>query len=111
MARLRAYNVSTHLYQGLRHPSFSLLKESIVAIIPLLVILSTCEHQTSICIYSKLETFCQDILLPNFLCVMAMDMLVIGKSLRLFYIPRGIPESYSTCKVRCVCKQKAVSLP
>jgi hypothetical protein len=85
--------------------------ESIVAQIALSVVPSTCEHQTSMCIYSKIETFCQGLLLLHFLYSMVMDMLVIGKSLRLFYIPRGIPDSHSTWKVRCVCKHNAVSLP
>jgi hypothetical protein len=85
--------------------------ESIVAPITMFVVPSTCEHQTFVCIYCRVESICQGLLLLNFLRIMVMDMLVIGKLLRLFYIPRGIPDSHSTWKLRCVCKQKAVSLP
>ena len=85
--------------------------ESIVVPITMLVVLSTCEHQTSMCIYCRVESICQGILLLNFLRIMAMDMLDIGKSLMFVGKHRGIPDSYSTWQVRCVCKQKAVSLP
>ena len=84
---------------------------SIVAPSTMLVVTSTYEHQTFKYIYCRVESICQGLLLPNFLRIMVMDMLDIGKSLRFIVKPQGIPDSHSTWKVRCVCKQKAVSLP
>ena len=85
--------------------------ESIVAANTMLVMTSTCEPHTFKCIYCRVESICQGLLLPNFLRIMVMDMLDIGKSLRFIVKYQGIPDSHSTWKVRCVCKQKAVSLP
>lgn len=55
--------------------------ESIVAPITMLVVVSTYEHQTFICIYCRVESICQGVLLPNFLRIMVVDMLDIGKHL------------------------------
>jgi hypothetical protein len=85
--------------------------ESIVVPMTMLVVRSTCEHQTSMCIYYRVESICQGILLLNFLRIMVMDMFVIGKSLMFVSNHRGIPDSHSTWHVCRVCKQKAVSLP
>jgi hypothetical protein len=84
---------------------------SVVAPMTMLVVPSTCEHQTFVCIYCRAESICQGLLLLNFLRIMVVDMLIMGKSLMFFDNHRGIPDSHSTWKVRCVCKQKAVSLP
>jgi hypothetical protein len=73
---------------------------SIVAPSTMLVVTSTCEHQTFKCIYYRVESICQGILLLNFLRIMVMDMLDIGKSLRFVVKHRGIPDSHSTWKVR-----------
>ena len=85
--------------------------ESIVAPITMFVVSSADEHDTFICSYCRAESICQGLLLLNFLRIMVMDMLDIGKSLMFVVKHRGIPDSHSTWKVRCVCKQKAVSLP
>jgi hypothetical protein len=85
--------------------------ESIVAPITMFVVSSAYEHQTFVCSYCRAESICQGLLLLNFLHIMVMDMLDIGKSLMFIVKHRGIPDSHSTWKVRCVCKQKAVSLP
>jgi hypothetical protein len=85
--------------------------ESIVTPSTMLVVTSTYEHRTFKCIYCRVESICQGLLLPNFLRIMVMDMLDIGKSLMFIVKHQGIPDSHSTWKVRCVCKQKAVSLP
>jgi hypothetical protein len=85
--------------------------KSIVVPITMFVVLSTYEHQTFVCIYYRVESICQGLLLLNFLRIMVMTMLDIGKSLMFVVKHRGIPDSHSTWKVHCVCKQKAVSLP
>jgi hypothetical protein len=70
--------------------------ESIVVPMTMLVGLSTYEHQTSICIYCRVESICQGILLLNFLRIMVMDMFDIGKSLMFIGNHRGIPDGHST---------------
>jgi hypothetical protein len=85
--------------------------ESIVASITMFVVSYTYEHQTMECIYCRVESICQGLLLLHFLRIMVVDMLDIGKSLMFVVYHRGIPDSHSTWKVCCVCKQKAVSLP
>ena len=85
--------------------------ESIVVPITMFVVSSTYEHQTFVCIYYRVESICQGILLLNFLRIMVMDMLDIGKSLMFVGNHRGIPDSHSTWHVCRVCRQKAVSLP
>ena len=85
--------------------------ESIVALMTMLVVPSTYEHQTFICIYCRVGSICQGLLLLNFLRIMVMDMSDIGNSLMFIVKPRGIPDSHSTWKIHCVCRQKAVSLP
>jgi hypothetical protein len=85
--------------------------ESIVGPMTMLVVRSTCEHQTSMSIYYRVESICQGILLLNILRIMVMDMFNIGKSLMFVINHRGIPDSHSTWHVCRVCRQKAVSLP